>query len=227
MSNKKLCLDFYGEKITIGDEVIPMLGNEMRIGVGGFISDIKYDEQYDEYCITITDNEGNVLLKNADARSYTTKERFKEREVQDFVYMITFYNANLKPLTTIPLTNITDENYEIPDETCFAILRACHADQKLHSYISNIYHFIVDDNFELCYEKQEGILYLFTLNRQNKFPINVNYKNFKTYEELKQYTKGIIKYFKECDLTHINNNEFDKNEIGKEFEKRLIHYLKQ
>ena len=38
--------------------------------------------------------------------------------------------------------------------------------------------------------------------------------------------KGIIAYFKDADLAHINNNEeFDKNEFGKDFEKRLVTKL--
>lgn len=228
MSKQNNCIDFYGEKLTIGDEVIPILEEALIIGIEGVISKIKYNAEYDNYYITITDKEGNVLLENVDARSYTTKERFNERETQKYVYMLTFYDAELEQLTTIPLTNKTDPNYEIPDETCFAILEAKHLETKDKYKNSSLYHFIVDGYFELCIAKKEGILFLSTLEGHIMHPINVHHRNFKNEDELKKYIKGIIEYFNNADLTHVNNDEvFAKNEKGKEFEKLLIHHLKQ
>ena len=46
MTNKKQCLDFYGERLKICDEVIPVIDEALFIGIGGIILDIKYSETF-------------------------------------------------------------------------------------------------------------------------------------------------------------------------------------
>lgn len=80
MAKKKRCVDLYGERLKVGDEVIPVMDEALIIGISGIISKIKYSERYNNYYITITDKEGKILLDGVDARCYTTEERFDERE---------------------------------------------------------------------------------------------------------------------------------------------------
>lgn len=227
MSRQKQCIDFYGERLKVGDVVIPIQEEALIIGIGGVISKIEYSEIDDNHYITITDKNGNILLEGVDAICYTTQARYNERENQKYVYSLTFYNKRLWPMTTVPLTNKTDSEYEIPDGTCFVVLGAEHL-QKKDSYIFHkIYYFIVDGEAKVCHRKEDDMYYLLNPETYDCLPISNNNKIFKNAEELKNYVKGIIEYFNSANLTYVNNNEeFDKNENGKEFEKNLIYYLK-
>lgn len=237
MSNQKKCIDFYGERLGIGDEVIPILEEALIIGIGGTISKIEYSEKYNDYYITINDKDGNVLLKNVDARCYTTQSRFDERENQEYVYSLTFYNNMFRYMTTLPLTNRTDLNYVIPDEACFVTLDAQHLETKgkklndnscicpLYN-LSSIYYFIIDGKVKLCCEEENDLYYLLNSKTHDCYQINKNYKIFKNGVELKAYIKSIIAYFNSADLTYVNNDEiFNKNKNGKKFEKNLIKKL--
>lgn len=229
MSKEKQCIDFYGEKLKIGDEVIPILEEALIIGIGGVISKIEYSEKYNNHYITITDKDGNVLLENVDARCYTTQARFDEREDFEYVYDLTFYNKSFCPLTTIPLTNRTDSDYEIPDGTYFVILGAEHLEEKKSSLYTSysIYHFIIEGKGQLHHNKAKNLYSLVNSETNASHMMDSNYRIFKNDEELKKYVKSIIEYFNNADLTHVNNNkEFDKNDDGKEFEKKLINHLK-
>ena len=42
MSKQKQCIDFYGERLKVGDEVIPILDEALIIGISGAISKIEY-----------------------------------------------------------------------------------------------------------------------------------------------------------------------------------------
>lgn len=113
MTNQQQCIDFYGERLKVGDKVIPMFEEALFIGIGGVISKIEYNEKYDNHYITITDNDGKVLLDGVDARCYTTQARYDEREKQEYVYSLVFFDNKLIPKTTLPLTNKTDVDYEL------------------------------------------------------------------------------------------------------------------
>lgn len=231
MLKQEQCIDFYGEKLKVGDEVIPILEEALIIGIGGVISKIEYSERYNNHYITITDKDGNVLLEGVDARYYTTQARYDERENQKYVYSLTFYNKRFWSITTIPLTNRTDPNYKIPDETYFAVLSAKHLQEKgrcLLSYtIHSIYNFIIDGKSILYYSKIDDCYYLLNSETYDEYLIDSDYRVLKNDEELKEYVKGIIEYFNSADLTYVNNDEeFDKNKNGKEFEKKLIRHLK-
>lgn len=236
MSKQKQCIDFYGEKLKVGDEVISIL--EEALSIGGIISKIEYNEKYNNHYITITDKEGNILREGVDTRCYTTQARYDERKKQEYVYSLTFYNQRFLSITTIPLTNRTDLEYEIPDETCFVTIDARHLQKKGYqltenswsypSYdFSSIYYFIVDGKAKLCHDKDDDLYYLLNFETYDWHSIGNNYRFFNNNEELKKYVKGIIGYFNDADLTYVHNNvEFDKNENGKDFEKNLIYTLK-
>lgn len=42
MSNQQQCIDFYGERLKVGDKVIPMFEEALFIGIGGVISKYVY-----------------------------------------------------------------------------------------------------------------------------------------------------------------------------------------
>lgn len=239
MANEKQCIDFYGEKLKIGDEVIPMLEEALIIGIGGTISKIEYSEKYNNHYITIIDKEGNVLLEDVDARCYTTQERYDERENQEYVYSLTFCNNKFSLMTYIPLTNKTNPDYEIPDETCLVILDAIHLEEKGKKLADNSYQctkigessifsfFTNNGNVKLCHEKEDNYYYLLNSKTHDWHPLDTDYRTFENKEELKKYVKGIIEYFNNADLTYVNNDEeFDKNENGKKFEMNLIQRFK-
>jgi len=238
MSKQKQCVDFYGERLNVGDEVIPMIEEALLIGIGGVVSDIVYSEKYDHYYITISDKEGNILLETVDARCYTTRERYDERENQKYVYSLKFYNKRFWPLTSIPLTNKTNPEYEIPEETCFVSLDAEHLKKKGYQLtekswqcseysLCKICYFAVDEYVKLCHEEANDFRYLLNPNTNDWYPIYNDCILFSNVEELKERVKSIIEYFSKADLTNVNNDsEFDKNEQGKEFERKLILQVK-
>ena len=49
MTKQKQCMDFYGERLKVGDVVIPIIEEALLIGIGGNISKIEYSESYDNY----------------------------------------------------------------------------------------------------------------------------------------------------------------------------------
>jgi len=192
---------------------------------------IIYSEKYNNHYITITDKFGKVLLKGVDSKCYTTQARFDERENQKYVYNLTFYNNKLSPITSFPLTNKTDSSYEIPDDTYFACLSARHLNKKgkySSSYnIVDIYCFFIDGKCTLHYDKANNDYYLSSPEAYFYPPIYSNYRMLKSEDELQKWVTNIIKYFNHIDLTYANNEEeFEKNDEGKAFEKQLIHYLK-
>ena len=227
MEKQRKCIDIYGEPLKIGDEVIPVLEEALIIGESGIISKIEYSEEYNNHYITITDKQDNVLLEGVDARCYTTKERFNERENEDFIYSINFYNKRLMLQTSLPLTNRTNIEYEIPEDTTFATIEARHTLEEKNSYIGNtIYSLIVNNKVEVCHDKDDNYYYLINKESYDYHSISENYRIFKDEEEFKKFIKEIIKYFNNANLTQINTKEeFAKNEKAKVFEKSLIDKL--
>ncbi|HIR58804.1 MAG TPA: hypothetical protein IAB38_02025 [Candidatus Onthousia excrementipullorum] len=226
MDKQKRCIDIYGEPLKIGDEVIPVLEEALIIGISGTISKIEYSEKYNNHYITITDKQGNVLLESVDARCYTTKERFNERENEDFIYSINFYNKRLMLQTSLPLSNITSVDYEIPEDTTFATINARHTFENDAYSIDDVYSLIIDNKVKVCHDKEDDYYYLMNEETYDYHDISSNYRIFKNEEEFKVFVKEIIKYFNNTDLTHINTQEiFDENEKAKVFEKSLINRL--
>lgn len=234
MQTKNRCLDFYGEKLKIGDEVVPI--NVENNFTNGYIFEIIYNKRKDTYYITIIDKDGNILEKKALASKYTTKKRFIEREKEGYIYSLIFYNDCFWPESVLPLTNSTDYDYEIADDISFVTLRADHLIEKdkvsnnnslVHTgyVLSTIYYFIFNSKIELFHEEKNDFYYLY--NSTTWFPISDNYRLFNDRECFEKYIKEIIKYFNKADLSEINNNcEFDKNEVAKNFEKKLIYKIR-
>ncbi len=228
MPNEGNCVDFYGERLNVGDEVIPVLDEAAMIGIGGIISEIHYGKN----CyITITDKNGKVLLNGVDARCYTTQERFDEREKSDYVYSLTFYSNKCWPLNSLPLTNKTNPNYEFSEGTTFIALNAKHINSKSEgcsSYTSgDIYFFALKDKVTFGYEKKNDEHYLHVLETGEYLEwITSNHKHFATDEELKNYIRILIQYFNNADLTRVNNNDtYPENPEGQKFEKTLLGIL--
>lgn len=234
MSAQKQCIDFYGERLKVGDKVIPVLSEALIIGIGGIISKIEYNERYNNHYITITDKNGNILLENVDARCYTTEERYEERENQKYIYYLTFYNDKLYLVGSYPLTNKSNLDYEIPKNTNLVSLNAKHITQKGDCYTSyhteTIYTYFFEENIKLyCDSKNkenEQDFYYVMNNNGNWYPLSDGYKIAQSKEELQTYVKAIIKYFKDSDLSNVNSDKlFEENSQAKAFEKKLIKKL--
>ena len=239
MVKQKQCIDFYGERLNVGDHVIPILDEALFIGIGGVISKIEYNEKYNNHYITITDNDGKVLLDGVDARCYTTQARYDEREKQKYVYRLVFFDNKLFPRTTLPLTNKTDVDYEMPEDTRLVVLWASHLVKKdnISSTLSSsaysietIYNYFFEEDIKLyCDGKNEIYDYDFYYVINNSggwYPIYGGFKIVENKESLKQYVKAIIEYFKTLDLSQINNDVlYQENKELQEFEKKLIHRL--
>ena len=236
MKKRPYCIDFYGERLKIGDIVIPVLEEALIIGFEGIISKIEYNEKYNNYYITISDKEGNILLDGVDARYYTTNERFEERENQDYVYSIIFYDSKFSIQTSLPLTNKTSIDYEIPEDVALATIKADHIDEiteNSNSYICSDIYYLVNNRLAKVYKEgndyddnEEKYYYLLSNKDNNYKSITENFRTFRNDKEFKQFIREIIKYFNNSDLTHINTAEiFDENEKAKVFEKNLINRL--
>lgn len=233
MSSEKNCIDLYGERLNIGDEVIPVLSEALIMNIRGIISKIIYQDGY--HFLILSGKDGKKLYSNHDgdyafeSRHFTTQERFNERENERNVYSLTFYSNIAWPLTSLPLTNRTNPNYDFPEGTTFISLTTNHILDEDKGYISSdIYFFATKDKVKFCYDKKHDTNFLKVLETGEYWAwITGNHINFETYEELKNYIKGLIKYFNNADLTQVNNDIiYSKNPEGKKFEKVLIKELK-
>lgn len=226
MSNQNICRDFYGEKLKIGDEVIPVISEALLIGISGIISKINYNEDYDNYYITIVAEDGTVLLDSVDSEYYTTQARFDERERQNNVYNLTFYNSDFLPITSLPLTNKTDEDYEMPEDTCLVLLKAEYLTEKnscSNTYIIyTIYNYFIDKDIELC--SMDDYFYLRN-DKYDWYPVHGDYEVLNK-DNLKKQVNKIIKFFKETDLSKVNNTIYKKEDINT-FEKKILKKIKQ
>lgn len=227
---QKPCLDFYGERLKIGDEVIPMIGEALMIGVTGFISKIEYSEKYGSNYITITDKNGNVLLNGVDSRYYTTQVRYDERENQKYVYCLIFCNDRFYPIASLPLTNRTDADYEIPDDTHLVLLNAYHLVGRGKGYESfsnkTIYSYFLVGDIKIHSDNKGACDYAVN-DKGHHYPIYTSYKIAKNREQLKRYVNAIIEYFKLANLTDINNDVlYGENIEVKKFENKLVRKLK-
>ena len=108
---KHKCVDFYNLKLEVGQEVIPICSDALLADIKGIISKTEYSEFYNVWFIDISDDKGNLLLKGVNPRNYTTQERFDERESQEYVFSLSFYDDYGTYITHIPLTNVTNPNY--------------------------------------------------------------------------------------------------------------------
>ena len=179
MSNKS-CTDVYGERLKIGDYVIPVMSEALILGIEGIITNIFYSEEYTNHYITISNENNEVLIENIDSKCYTTKEKFEERKNSNNIYS----------LTSIPLTNHTAINYEFPDEVAIIALTTKHLNTSYpnwHSYtIEDLYYFLPEkyqEMFSYYYDENDGLYFK-------------DEKEFKENEEAQIFKKQLIKTIK-------------------------------
>jgi len=225
-------LDTFGERLFLGNTVIPTMDEAALIGIGGVVSRIIHNSENRSF-IDIADENGNKLLEGVNSRCYTTPERFDERENRNYVYSLVFFNKNTYPLTFLPLTNKTDSEYQFPDGTCFIALSSHHVyniSQNCRSYIGGYdYFFAVQDQVEFHHDNPSDSDYL-AVPESNKYwgGIIDKHKTFENKEQLESFIKKIIGHFNQADLSHVNNKIiFKKNKIGQAFEKDLIEKIDQ
>lgn len=246
MNEEKQCLDFYGEILKVGDEVIPMMSEFLRLGagdeansvmngtfvlgIGGKVTDIYYNEKYDTYYMTIADEKGNTILESVNSRYYTTKERYEEREKEkrNSVYFITFYDKKFNFLNYIPLTGKTKLDYKMLQKSYLITITARHRLNKYQDSYPIIYTVAVTDGLVVT-EYGDGY-YIDNLESQTFFKLNgkEEFKLLKNQKELQQYITALIEYFTKADLSCVNVKEyFEKNLAGQDFERQLIRQLKK
>ncbi len=233
MSKYKYCRDHYGEKLKVGDEVIPIHPDALNMDSLGIISKIIYNEPKDEFIITISDKEGNIVFDNEDPFYFTTKERFRERK-QKYVYSLSFIDDELLVITNLPITDITNIDYEVPENACLVTLNAEHLTERVIGHHKKfcgytICHYILEGDIKLRCDKKDKDLYYLSNDKGDFYPINTAYyKLVENKEELRKQVRAILEYFKASDLSHVNNNIiYNENEEGKAFEEQLVRKLKK
>lgn len=228
MDTKK-CKDYYGQELKIGDRVIPIISEALVVGIKGIITNIEYHNG--SSYITISDEKQNVIIKNVNSEYYSTFERYNTHN-QKAVYDILFCNKRIGIIDYLPLTNKTDENYKLPDTTKMVIIKARHLVKKLfgeESYSeTKIYVLYVDNEFCTYFDKKENKKYLYMVDIESYGLSAENFKAVKDVNELKKITKSIITYFKNSDLTNVNNDkEIGSNLEGMIFERKLVNKIKE
>lgn len=215
------CLDIYGEKLYIGDEVIPILPIALLKGVEGVITDIRYcvDGSY----ITIGDKYGQILLKDVDSSQYTTKKRRDEIEKQGYTYYLCFSDNKANVITNLPLTGINSSNFKIPKQTCYVTLCAQHYEGFENEdiiRIKKLYYFASKKDVKVKYSFNHNSDVIVT----NYLYVCIEkYKLVKNFELLEKFIQNLILYFNSIDLSKINNKEyFDWNIEKSTFEETLI-----
>ena len=238
MINPDICLDYYRESLKVGDFIVPIYDKVNELGIKGTITKIDYIPEQDKHFLTIMGEDGNIYDRIWYSRCFSTPERKDIRDNKDYVYSLAFYNNKFKRIGHLPLTNISDINYTIPNNTSFASIDADHLEEKgrqlkkqtiltCYSYMV-LYYFIINNDLELADLEHRNGPVLISKDVMFPRPIGHNYKLFDNKEDLANYIKEIIKYFNEADLKNINNNkEFRKNKIGQEFEDNLVLKLKK
>lgn len=237
MNKPELCLDYYRETLKVGDFVVPIYKDVIDLGITGTITKIEYIPENQKHYLTIIDENGKTYDKIWYSRCFSTKERKEIRDNEDYVYNLTCYNNKFKRIGRLPLTNITDTNYSIPENTCYITLDASHLEEKgrqlkkeniltCYSYM-RLFHFIIKDKFELADVEHRNGPVLISKDALFPEPIGHDYMMFNSKEELQEFIKEIITYFNEADLTYVNNEkEFIKNQQGQDFEDDLVLKLK-
>ncbi len=117
MIKRKPCVDVYGEILKVGDIVMPVCGMAPFINSVGRITKIYYSEECQDYFIAVVSEKSNGILSVGNSRSYTTKERYIEREKEPFTYFLSFSDNNFYYTNYLPLTNNTDSKYLSRDDT--------------------------------------------------------------------------------------------------------------
>ncbi len=93
---------------------------------------------------------------------------------------------------------------------------------------STIYNFIVENDIKLhCDKHDDGFDFYYVMNKKrNWYPIYGGYRTVQNEDELKECVKEIIRYFREANLSNINNDTlYDENDDKKAFEKKLVYTL--
>ena len=209
MSTKKTCTDIYGEKLAVGDYVIPIMEEALILGIEGYITDIIYNDYFKNYYITISDEHGNILIKNIDAECYTTKKRLNERENNTNIYSLTFYDKDFYPITNIPLSNQTNKDFLFPKGTSLISLDA---------------EFLLEQHSGWTSRLDEKLFYFLTKENKRKFELYFQQegKYFNNEEELAKYIQKLIEFFNNSDLTNIQTTIlFKENKEAQEFDKTL------
>lgn len=238
MNKPELCIDYYREPLNVGDFVIPCVDKVEELGIYGTITKIDYVPELNKNYLTLETEEGKTFDKIYYSRCFSTKERKDIRDNKKYVYSLICFNDEFKRIGRLPLTNIADINYNIPDDTCYITVTAEHLEEKyretkkakiLGSYsYYYLFYLLIDDKLRLTNKEHPSGPLLVSDKVLFPQPIGTDYKEFESKEELQLFIQNLIEYFNNADLTNINNEkEFRKNKIGQKFEDDLVLRLKK
>lgn len=215
MKKQSKCLDFYNLKLEKGQKVIPICSDALLANIDGIVSNIEYSEYYNVWFIDISDDKGNVLLKDVNPSYYSTPERFEERENHDYIYSLSFFNEEGYCITSIPLTESTNLNHELPNDIAYITLNE-KIEEKTNEGISCSFSeslgiFALIDKTEFVDANNE--LYLITKNTSHSLPINPDccIKKFDSNEILFKYIRNLISSFNKSENINTANTNITSN----------------
>lgn len=227
---KHKCVDFYNLKLEVGQEVIPICSDALLADIKGIISKTEYSEFYNVWFIDISDNNGNVLLKGVNPKYYTTQERFDKMENDNYVYSISFYDEQGKYLNELPLTQVMDEDYEIPKDISYVTLRekVVLEQTEHHTAISTnvVGLFTSKEKVRMSNFPGDFNTYLF-INNTNDFVTFFNpdscIKEFDSNDDLNEYIKSIIKSFSKEETVSIGLHKISCTDDIKKSTRQYIY----
>lgn len=240
------CTDYYGERLKVGDKVIPIIRDVPVYFNSGYISSIKCIKNKKNALITLVDDKNNVIVSDDRAKNYATQEVYDLYENNNFIYNLVFYDQTFHTISLLPLTDNTDINFEIPKGTCFVTLNAKYLekiDGNIKKYIYDcLYHLIVINpnlfvdrpKIEIIHSKGKNNYY-----KEDYLLVKENYLTYKTHKidseyivmksnnELQQCISKIIKLFHRTNAFNIYNGNIpiNENEKGKVFQKTLVNKI--
>lgn len=213
MEKEKVCLDCYREKLKLGQNVIPVCSEALIVGISGIISNMEYLEQYNTWVIDISDEEGNVLQKGVNASYYTTPERFSERENENCIYSLCFYNEHGNYRSRLPLTKSTNLDYEFPKDISYITLEEqtkVSIEKNCNLFFSlTIGLFVLNEKVDVYFDKKNQTYYIKIKNIKEQtlpsFDLECSIKKFDSFDNMTEYMRSIIAYFNNLENNSTNN----------------------
>lgn len=217
MKKQSVCTDFYNLKLEVGQRVIPICSDALFANIDGIISKINYSEYYNVWFIDISNEKGDVLLKDVNPCYYSTPERFEEREGQDYIYSLSFYNDLGHYITQIPLTRNTRSKQDMSEDIAYVTL-----DEKIKiesgeittSHTEHLGIFILNQKAQIKKIENDSIIYF--IQKKAYVPISLiddcYIKEFNLEDKFYDYIRNISVLFNQPKSIEIGNNIIPYNE---------------
>lgn len=207
MKKQSVCMDFYHLKLEVGQRVIPICSDALFANIDGIISKINYSDYYNVWFIDISNEKGNVLLKDVNPCYYSTPERFAERKNQNFIYSLSFYNDLGNYITHIPLIKNINPEHEIPKDITYVTLDEKIIEESNGSYSENLGIFILNKNTRIEKTEKDSNIDLI-LNKDLTLLGDMEdcyIKTFDLEEKFNEYIRDIFLLFNKSESINIGN----------------------